>query len=167
MLSKKVIIVVILGLIVVPLIYLLLRGKNPVVTNFEQCLNAQYEVLESYPRICRTPDGRNFVEFVEFPPAGNFETPVPSGQARCGIENCHGLDIKCGPSIPEACTFIYEMGDFCRQYARCEMIGGNCQLIEDPKFSQCEACVKRCIDQSKDAGVILSKCEEECRQNFE
>ncbi|VVB75045.1 Uncharacterised protein [Candidatus Tiddalikarchaeum anstoanum] len=26
---------------------------------------------------------------------------------KCGIENCHGLDITCGPNIPEVCTTLY------------------------------------------------------------
>ena len=32
------------------------------ISNFEQCAKAGYPVMESYPRQCRTPDGRNFVE---------------------------------------------------------------------------------------------------------
>ncbi len=32
------------------------------VTNFEECAKAGYPVMESYPRQCRTPDGKNFVE---------------------------------------------------------------------------------------------------------
>lgn len=31
-------------------------------TNFEECAKAGYPVLQSYPRQCRTPDGKNFVE---------------------------------------------------------------------------------------------------------
>lgn len=34
------------------------------VENFDQCVNAQYPVLESFPRQCRTPDGRSFIEEV-------------------------------------------------------------------------------------------------------
>lgn len=32
------------------------------VTNFEECAEAGYPVMESYPRQCRTPDGKNFTE---------------------------------------------------------------------------------------------------------
>ena len=38
------------------------NGSGIVVTNFDQCVAQGYDVLESYPRQCRTPDGKNFVE---------------------------------------------------------------------------------------------------------
>ncbi|MDD3190145.1 MAG: Gmad2 immunoglobulin-like domain-containing protein [Candidatus Pacebacteria bacterium] len=42
------------------------NGSTPsaVVASFEECLNAGYEIMESYPRQCRTPDGEIFVEEV-------------------------------------------------------------------------------------------------------
>ncbi|NOZ76363.1 MAG: hypothetical protein GXO65_01500 [Euryarchaeota archaeon] len=36
------------------------------ITSFQECVQAGYPVMESYPRQCRTPDGRTFVE--EVPP---------------------------------------------------------------------------------------------------
>lgn len=41
------------------------RAPNPAtasITSFDECVAAGYPVLESYPRQCRPPDGRNFVE---------------------------------------------------------------------------------------------------------
>lgn len=35
------------------------------ITNFAQCIDAGYPVMESHPRQCRTPDGRIFKEAVE------------------------------------------------------------------------------------------------------
>ncbi len=47
-------------------IYLtVLRPREAVITeinNFEECASAGYPVMESYPRQCRTPDGRTFSE---------------------------------------------------------------------------------------------------------
>lgn len=37
-------------------------GRVPYVTSFDECVRAGYPVMESYPRQCRTPDGRIFVE---------------------------------------------------------------------------------------------------------
>lgn len=34
----------------------------PVVASFEECAAAGYTVMESYPRQCRTPDGRTYAE---------------------------------------------------------------------------------------------------------
>lgn len=37
----------------------------PPISSFEECLNAGYPVLESYPRQCKTPDGLSFVEEIK------------------------------------------------------------------------------------------------------
>jgi hypothetical protein len=42
----------------------LLRSDNRI-TDFEACVAAGYPVAESYPRQCRTSDGRVFVEEIE------------------------------------------------------------------------------------------------------
>jgi hypothetical protein len=36
--------------------------NKPLVNTFEECLNAGYSVMESYPRQCKTPDGRLYAE---------------------------------------------------------------------------------------------------------
>jgi hypothetical protein len=42
--------------------YVSLEQQEPAVSDFESCVRAGNPVLESYPRQCRTPDGRTFVE---------------------------------------------------------------------------------------------------------
>jgi hypothetical protein len=37
------------------------------VGSFTDCVKAGYQVLETYPRQCRTPDGRLFVEVLKEP----------------------------------------------------------------------------------------------------
>lgn len=51
-----------------------------VVTNFEECKNAGYPILESYPEQCRTPDGELFVRVIDEPIAepDPVPSPVPS-----------------------------------------------------------------------------------------
>ena len=34
------------------------------ITSFEECANAGYPIMESYPRQCRTEDGKNFIEII-------------------------------------------------------------------------------------------------------
>lgn len=80
----------------------------------------------------------------------------------CGIENCHGLDIKCGPNIPDACTEIYMMGDRCRQYASCEIIEGKCQLAKNSEFDGCEACIEDCLNRFSNNGEKVFECEAGC-----
>jgi hypothetical protein len=123
------------------------------ITSFEDCVKAGYPVMESYPRQCRTPDGRNFTEQIK---------PTSEGEQKCGIENCHGLDISCGPNVPDFCTFIYKLGDGCRRYARCQVINGRCQLVKDKKFDQCKSCVEKCWQDFKDETIKMSQCESGC-----
>ncbi|MBS3107411.1 hypothetical protein J4468_00700 [Candidatus Woesearchaeota archaeon] len=66
-------------------------------------------------------------------------------QQVCGIENCHGLDIQCGPEPAEICTEIYQLGDKCRTLASCEIIKDQCQPYFSEEFNACKACVNNCI----------------------
>ena len=89
--------------------------------------------------------------------------PGPFSRPRaCGIESCHGLDIKCGSNVPDACTEIYEIGDGCRKYAKCESVGTVCRLAENPKFQGCKSCVEKCIEDFKDDIQGQFNCENKC-----
>lgn len=85
---------------------------------------------------------------------------VISGE--CGMEQCHGLDITCGPNVPEMCDTMYQVADGCRQYARCEKIGGKCQLVKEPEFDQCRLCIEGCSRDFRDDVLAASQCESEC-----
>jgi len=37
------------------------------ITDFQQCIDAGFPAMESYPRQCRTPDGRSFTEVIAEP----------------------------------------------------------------------------------------------------
>ena len=94
------------------------------------------------------------------------EPPVivePSDEA-CGIESCHGLDIVCGSNVPEVCTMEYRLGDFCREFAECEVIEGQCQFMENSTFFACKECVETCEDPDDPEGAL--ECEDVCRQQF-
>jgi hypothetical protein len=103
----------------------------------------------------------NQVQLVEKP-----EKPAmlpPQISEKCGIENCHGLDIACGPNVPEACTMSYMLGDKCRQYASCEKRDGKCQLAGSSQFESCKSCVKKCESQFRDDEPDkLFTCESKC-----
>lgn len=80
----------------------------------------------------------------------------------CGIEQCHGLEITCGPNIQEPCTAIGVPSDICRQYVRCQKVGGKCQLIKDPKFDECKLCVNRCDKESENDPINNVQCYGKC-----
>jgi len=81
---------------------------------------------------------------------------------KCGIESCHGLEIQCGPNVPDVCTMMYELGDNCRKFAKCEVVERECQLTESPDFDQCKACVTQCIEEFEDDSVKAFECEAGC-----
>ena len=85
-----------------------------------------------------------------------------SGSSTCALENCHGLDIKCGPNPPDACTEVYMVGDKCLKYAKCGVQNGKCQQIQNSQFTQCKSCVQTCIDINKNDNIKLFECESKC-----
>ena len=63
--DNKIIIFIILVLVVVALWFGFFRTKKvvaPVVLSFESCVSAGFPVMESYPRQCRTSDGKTYAE---------------------------------------------------------------------------------------------------------
>lgn len=99
------------------------------------------------------------------PPASEKPTrEAVDKEEGCEIENCHGLEIECGPNLAEICTMEYEMGDSCRQYARCGYIDGKCQPVLGEEFEKCKRCVKKCIDKFGDTVQAL-ECEADCGGN--
>lgn len=95
-------------------------------------------------------------------PPNEIEPAITPVAGQCGIENCHGLDIVCGPNPAEMCTAMYQFGDRCRQYAKCGLINGKCQEIQNSKFNECKTCVKKCEDQYKNNDDQMWMCEIKC-----
>ena len=85
-----------------------------------------------------------------------------AGSVGCARENCHGLDIQCGFNPPDACTEMYEIGDKCLQYAKCGVLNGRCQQIQNTQFTDCKSCVQKCIDANEDDNSKLFECESKC-----
>ncbi|MFA6382465.1 MAG: hypothetical protein WCX08_04330 [Candidatus Buchananbacteria bacterium] len=85
-----------------------------------------------------------------------------AGNPTCVLETCHGLDIICGANPPEACTMMYGIGDKCLQYAKCGVLNGKCQPLQNPQFTQCKSCVQTCIDENQNNNSGLFECESKC-----
>lgn len=68
MIKKLLLIVVVLGIVW----FAFMKDKKVVnpeaVLSFEDCVEAGYPVMESYPRQCKTPDGRTYAEELPPPP---------------------------------------------------------------------------------------------------
>jgi len=99
------------------------------------------------------------------PPSGGFGddsvqgTPTPSDN--CQITSCHGLDITCGMQGPQMCTMEYRLGDFCREFASCQTVQGECQFVETEQFKSCKSCVESCTQEDP---LDAFACEDLCRK---
>jgi hypothetical protein len=87
-------------------------------------------------------------------------------EQKCGIEQCHGLELTCGSNVPDACTEIYQLGDFCRQYfSGCEVVDGDCAKVSnasaDLLFSKCKFYIEHCEKISDP--IKAFQCEEGIR----
>jgi hypothetical protein len=87
---------------------------------------------------------------------------LPAQTAKCGIESCHGLDITCGPNVPEACDMMYVPSDGCRQLAACQTTDGQCKLEKTPEFDSCKACVEKCAKKFPSDPAKSYDCEAGC-----
>lgn len=69
MINKKIIYVILTGLFLSAGFVLGVTYKDSItskeISSFEDCISAGYPVMESYPRQCRTSDGKTFVEQTE------------------------------------------------------------------------------------------------------
>jgi hypothetical protein len=81
--------------------------------------------------------------------------------SQCGVANCHGLDIECGTPV-QMCTEMYQLGDKCRQYAKCGVVSGTCQQIESPEFTACKSCAQKCENDFPNDPDKAFECESQC-----
>lgn len=96
-------------------------------------------------------------------PPTTTETPtVAPTDAVCGVENCHGYTVQCGPNIASACPSDLDAGDRCRKYATCQVVSGTCQLVKDTKYDKCGACVKQCETTYYNNPNQLDDCADRC-----
>lgn len=88
-----------------------------------------------------------------------------SKKQRCGLENCHGLELQCGTNIPKSCDLMYQLGDGCREYASCEISDGKCQPKKERRFELCKNCVLECQRKfENEESDKLLECENICIQ---
>lgn len=84
---KHMAIVVILITLIGVVVYFLWNKQKSLkldaITNFEECIQAGYPALESYPAQCRTPDGKHFVEEVKNDPLPSSGSITISGETTC------------------------------------------------------------------------------------
>jgi len=129
------------------------------VTDFATCASAGNLIMESYPRQCRTEDGRTFVEVV----SDNREVPTPSEETPlpydgkevialppqpqpvkpggCAVAGCSGqlcVEADTASAMVTTCEFLPAY--ICYRSATCERQStGRCGWTPTPELSACLA----------------------------
>lgn len=132
------------------------RGDQNI-NSFEECADAGYPIMESYPEQCRTPDGRNFVREVNGPtactmdakicpdgtavgrtgPNCEFEAcPTSSNSGKCYIGGCSSQICSDQEGVASTCEYREEYA--CYQSATCErQSNGQCGWTETSALREC------------------------------
>jgi hypothetical protein len=88
--------------------------------------------------------------------------PIPTITSSCGLETCHGLDVKCGTKPVQMCTEMYSIGDRCLRYVKCGVVNGACTQIDTSDFNRCKTCVETCTAKYSDNIERQFACESQC-----
>lgn len=91
-------------LIIILLSFILFTGcaAQKEISSFEECVEAGYPVMESYPRQCRIANGTTFTEDIGFALCENM-----CGDGECQEIVCMGVGCPCAEtseSCPEDCS---------------------------------------------------------------
>lgn len=131
----------VLGVIALVLINVAPRVSMPQtnVATFEECAAAGNPVMESYPRQCRTTDGRIFVEEIANEPIENPNTPISANG--CAVAGCSGqLCVSADEASTMVTTCEYRDSYACYAEASCEpQADGTCGWTQTAELTQCLA----------------------------
>jgi cytochrome b involved in lipid metabolism len=86
----------------------------------------------------------------------------PNTGTKCGIQECHGLNLTCGSNVPDACTAEFVSGDVCREGFSCQIINGNCQTKTTTEYVSCKSCVEKCETTYKSEPDRVMDCASDC-----
>ena len=108
-----------------------------VISSFEECAAAGNAVMESYPRQCRSADGRLFVEEIDEQP-GFSEVTSPG---RCAVAGCSQQLCVLAEEAPTIITTCELRSEYiCYAEARCEVQpSGMCGWTPTSELQACLA----------------------------
>jgi hypothetical protein len=124
------------------------------ITSFEECVDAGYPILESYPRQCRTPDGKNFISGTDFLEVNQNKTCKSDTECKL-VDKSLGF----GCCFAGACAQI--------NYSDNKWIGLNKQWFDQIQNKYCPGavdcgpaplCAVRVLDTNFTASCINNQC---------
>ncbi|HEY4512024.1 MAG TPA: hypothetical protein VJH55_04270 [Candidatus Paceibacterota bacterium] len=134
--------------------YYLVQGKEQKniteVSSFEECAQAGYPIMESYPEQCRTPDGKNFVKKVEpiIPPTDEGDE---NEQVACTMDAMQCPDGSYVGRTGPRCQFICPPS-FSSGIQGKVLLGPTCPVMRDPPDPQC-------ADRAFETSLVLTTAD--------
>jgi hypothetical protein len=121
-------------------LYLLLNNwlspQNTTVTNFEECERAGYNVAESFPRQCWTPDGRRFVEDLSQIIIPNTQPITITGEITCLPKVGDGAQtMECAIGLLSTDGLYYGLNDLFEHDPEYNLAIGGTQVEVTGNFS--------------------------------
>ncbi|MEO5927072.1 MAG: hypothetical protein ABIO72_00175 [Patescibacteria group bacterium] len=123
-------------------------GTSQTAISFEECVAMGNPVMESYPRQCRTTDGKLFVEDIKAvpptppsntpPPATDPEQPQAKAKDGCIVGGCSSqiCALDTGEPIISTCEFRSEYS--CYKFSTCEkQKDGQCGWTQTTELKSC------------------------------
>jgi hypothetical protein len=91
------------------------QQKIAAISNFDECAAAGYEIMESYPARCMTPDKRSFTQIISdeekqklIPPSNDTQSGFTCGNGVCENITCDAIgcpDAESPASCPRDCPY--------------------------------------------------------------
>ncbi|MBP9757002.1 MAG: hypothetical protein KBD06_00200 [Candidatus Pacebacteria bacterium] len=111
------------------------------IATFQECKEAGYPIMESYPEQCATPDGRTFsndTQSVQMPPPQTGIVANGCAISGCSMQLCISAEEAAAGGGVSTCEFRPEYA--CYREASCEVqADGKCGWTQSDRLSQCLA----------------------------
>ncbi len=140
LLGLLVVLVIVAGLLL-SLSHIAQQQRVLSISSYDECAQAGYPIMESYPEQCRTPDGRTFVNENATPvesPTGSM--PINYVGPGCAVGGCSAQVCgEEGEDLVSTCEYRPEYGCY-KANSRCErQATGKCGWTPTPQLAQCLA----------------------------
>lgn len=108
------------------------------ILTFEECKQAGYPIMESFPEQCATPDGRTFIDKSQVPPGDSYSSDSVTRDG-CVIGGCSGqLCLSTEEAAGAVTTCEYSAAYACYKEASCEpQPNGKCGWTETAELTAC------------------------------
>jgi len=148
--------------------FYLKQQKIKKISNFEQCGQAGYPILESYPAQCKTPDGRTFVQELTDEEKAKLQPPLTCkdlcGDGICQEIVCATIGCPCAEtseSCPKDCAGEQSDNNQIANPAStyCLNNGGKLEIRSDASGNQTGYCIFPDKSECEEWAFFRNECK--------